>query len=221
MQFHYVKVWDGWVRMNHWLILVLMLVSFGTAKSQKMDWHMLSGYAILTLLIFRLLWGVFGSDTARFATFLAWPGAAWRQLARLGRREPDTEVSHNPAGGWMVVLLLVLLFTQATSGLFTYDQVFTRGPLSRLVSEEWVDLASTIHVKNFYWLLGVIAAHVVAVGVYFVAKSHDLLGPMIHGEKKLPANIPAPRMASPERGLALLALSAAIVWGITRMRIGL
>ena len=121
----------------------------------------------------------------------------------------------------MVVLLLALLLTQATTGLFTYDQVFTRGPLSRLVSEEWVDLASTIHVKNFYWLLGVIAAHVVAVGVYFVTKSHDLLGPMIHGEKKLPANIPAPRMASPARGLALLALSAAMVWGITRMRIGL
>ncbi|NCY25614.1 MAG: hydrogenase, partial [Alphaproteobacteria bacterium] len=170
MQFHYVKVWDGWVRMNHWLILVLMLVSFGTAKSQKMDWHMLSGYTILTLLIFRLLWGVFGSDTARFATFLAWPGAAWRQLARLGRREPDREVSHNPAGGWMVMLLLALLLTQATSGLFTYDQVFTRGPLARWVSEEWVDFASTLHVKNFYWLLAAIVAHVVAVGVYFVAK---------------------------------------------------
>jgi len=221
MQFHYVKVWDGWVRMNHWLILVLMLVSFGTAKSQKMDWHMLSGYTILTLLIFRLLWGVFGSDSARFATFLAWPGAAWRQLAKLGRREPDMEVSHNPAGGWMVVLLLALLLTQATSGLFTYDQVFTRGPLARWVSEEWVDFASTLHVKNFYWLLAAIVAHVVAVGVYLVTKSHDLLGPMIHGEKKLPANIPAPRMGSPALGLALLALSAAIVWGITRMRIGL
>lgn len=221
MQFHYVKIWDGWVRMSHWLILVLMLVSFGTAKSQKMDWHMLSGYTILTLLIFRLLWGVFGSDTARFATFLAWPGAALRQLAKIGRKESDTEVSHNPAGGWMVVLLLALLLTQATTGLFTYDQVFTRGPLARRVSEEWVDLASTIHVKNFYWLLGAIAAHVVAVGVYFVAKSHDLLGPMIHGEKKLPADIPAPRMGSPTLGLALLALSAAIVWGITRMRIGL
>jgi hypothetical protein len=104
----------------------------------------------------------------------------------------------------MVVLLLALLLTQATSGLFTYDQVFTRGPLARWVSEEWVDFASTLHVKNFYWLLAAIVAHVVAVGVYFVAKSHDLLGPMIHGEKKLPADIPPPRMASPAFGLALL-----------------
>jgi cytochrome b len=221
MQFHYVKVWDGWVRMNHWLILVLMLVSFGTAKAHKMDWHMLSGYAILTLLIFRLLWGVFGSDTARFANFIAWPGAALRQLAKLGSKEADREVSHNPAGGWMVVLLLALLLTQASTGLFTYDQVFTRGPLARRVSEEWVDFASTIHVKNFYWLLGAIALHIVAVGVYFVAKHHDLLGPMIHGEKKLPADVPAPRMASPSLGLALLVVSAGIVWSITRLRIGL
>jgi cytochrome b len=221
MQFHYVKVWDGWVRMNHWLILVLMLVSFGTAKAHRMDWHMLSGYAILTLLLFRVLWGLFGSDNARFAAFIAWPGAALRQLRKLGSKEPDREVSHNPAGGWMVVLLLALLLTQATTGLFTYDQVFTRGPLSRRVSEEWVDFASSIHVKNFYWLLGAIALHVVAVGVYFVAKQHDLLGPMIHGEKKLPADVPAPRMGSPALGLALLAISAGIVWSITRMRIGL
>lgn len=221
MQFHYVKVWDGWVRMNHWLILVLMVVSFGTAKAHRMDWHMLSGYAILTLLIFRVLWGLVGSDTARFASFIASPFAALRQLGKLGRREPDREVSHNAAGGWMVLLLLALLLTQAITGLFTYDQIFARGPLARRAPEWVVDLASSIHVRNFYWLLGAIALHVVAVGVYFVAKHHDLLGPMIHGEKKLPADVPAPAMASPARGLALLVFSAGIVWGITRLRIGL
>ena len=221
MKFHYVKVWDGWVRMNHWLILVLMLVSFGTAKAHRMDWHMLSGYAILTLLLFRLLWGVFGSDTARFSRFLAWPGAAFRQLGKMGRREPDAEAGHNAAGGWMVMLLLGLLLTQAVTGLFTYDQIFTRGPLARRAPEWVVDLASSIHIQNFYWLLGAIAIHVVAVGIYFVAKSHDLLGPMIHGEKKLPADVPAPRMASPALGLGLLAVSAGLVWWITRLRIGL
>ena len=221
MQFHYVKVWDGWVRMNHWLILVLMLVSFGTAKAHRMDWHMLSGYAILTLLIFRVLWGLVGSDTARFASFVASPFAALRQLAKLGRREPDREVTHNAAGGWMVLLLLALLLLQAMTGLFSYDQIFTRGPLARRAPEWVVDLASSIHLLNFYWLLGAIVLHVVAVGVYFVVKDHDLLGPMIHGEKKLPADVPAPSMASPARGMALLLLSAAIVWGITQLRIGL
>lgn len=221
MKFHYVKVWDGWVRMNHWLILVLMVVSFGTAKAHRMDWHMLSGYAILTLVLFRLLWGLFGSDTARFSRFLAWPGTALRQLGKMGRREPDAEVGHNAAGGWMVLLMLGLILTQAVTGLFSYDQIFTRGPLARRAPEWVVDLASSVHVKNFYWLLGAIAVHVLAVGVYFVAKSHDLLGPMIHGVKKLPTDIAAPRMASPSLGLCLLGLSAAAVWGITQLRIGL
>ena len=221
MKFHYVTVWDGWVRLNHWLILVLMLVSFGTAKAHRMDWHMLSGYAILTLVLFRLLWGLFGSDTARFSRFLAWPGAALRQLGRMGRREPDAEVGHNAAGGWMVMLLLGLILAQAVSGLFTYDQIFTRGPLARRAPQWVVDLASSIHIQNFYWLLGAIALHVLAVGVYFVAKSHDLLGPMIHGVKKLPVEVAAPRMASPVLGIALLGLSAASVWGITQLRIGL
>lgn len=221
MTFHYIKVWDGWVRLNHWLILVLMIVSFATAKAHRMDWHMLSGYAILTLLLFRLLWGLFGSENARFAHFLGWPGAAFRQLGKLGRREPDAEVGHNAAGGWMVLLLLALLLTQAVTGLFSYDQIFSRGPLARRAPEWLVDLASSIHVQNFYWLLGAVAVHVLAVGVYFVAKSHDLLGPMIHGVKKLPVDVEAPRLASPALGLGLLGVSAAVVWGITRLRIGL
>ncbi len=107
------------------------------------------------------------------------------------------------------------------TGLFTYDQIFTRGPLARRAPEWVVDLASSIHIQNFYWLLGAIALHVLAVGVYFVAKSHDLLGPMIHGVKKLPTEVAAPRLASPALGLGLLAISAAAVWGITRLRIGL
>ena len=221
MTFHYIKVWDGWVRLNHWLLLVLLVVSFGTAKAHRMDWHMLSGYTVLTLVLFRLLWGLFGSETARFRHFLSWPGAAFRHLKEMGRREPDAEVGHNAAGGWMVMLLLGLLLTQAVTGLFTYDQIFTRGPLARRAPDWVVDLASSIHVVNFYWLLGAIAVHVLAVGVHFVAKSHNLLGPMIHGVKKLPASIPSPQMASPALGLGLLGISAAVVWGITRLRIGL
>ena len=220
MKFHYVKVWDGWVRMNHWLILVLMLVSFGTAKAHRMEWHMLSGYAILTLVLFRLMWGLFGSETARFRHFLAWPGAALRQLGKMTRREPDAEVGHNPAGGWMVLLLLALLLTQAVTGLFSYDQIFTRGPLARRAPEWVVDRASSIHVQNFYWLLAAVGVHVLAVGVYFAAKHHDLLGPMIHGVKKLPEEVAAPRMASPARGLALLITSGLFVWWITTLRVG-
>lgn len=221
MQYHYVKVWDGFVRANHWLILGLMVVSFATARAHRMDWHMLSGYAVLTLLIFRVLWGFFGSQSARFAAFVASPAAALRHLGRLREASPDREISHNAAGGWMVLLLLGMLILQAVSGLFTYDQIFTYGPLARRAPEWVVDWASSIHVRNFYWLLAAIALHVIAVGVYRAMKGHDLLGPMIHGTKKLPADVAAPSMAPMGLGLMLLAVSAGIVWGITRLRIGL
>ncbi|MDW8313946.1 MAG: cytochrome b/b6 domain-containing protein [Rhodovarius sp.] len=221
MAYHYVKVWDVFVRLHHWLILALMAVSYATARAHRMDWHMLSGYAILTLVIFRILWGFFGSESARFARFLRSPAAAWRQLRGLTKAEPDREPTHNAAGGWMVLLLLCMLLLQAGSGLFSYDQIFTYGPLAKRVPEPVMEAASALHVRLFYWLLGAVAVHVTAVALYRVLKGHDLLQPMITGVKKLPADVPAPKLASPALGLLLLGLSAGFVWWITTLRIGL
>jgi cytochrome b len=219
MRFHYVPVWDGFVRFTHWAILALVATSYATAKAHKMELHMLSGYAALTLLLFRIAWGFVGSENARFRAFLASPAAAFRQLGRLGRAEPDREVSHNPAGGWMVVILLALLLTQAITGLFTDDQIFTQGPLARRAPAWLVDLASSVHLRNFYILLGAVLIHVIAIAIYRVTKGHDLLVPMVTGTKKLPEEVAPPELASPKLGLALLAASAAIVWGITQLRV--
>jgi cytochrome b len=218
MEFRFVKVWDGFVRFCHWAILALVVISFATAKSGRMDWHFVSGYAALTLLVFRVAWGFWGSENARFRAFLGAPAAALRQLSRLGKPEPDRETSHNPAGGWMVAVLLGLLLTQAVTGLFASDGIFSSGPLARRVSAEFSDAATSVHVRNFYLLLAAIAVHVLAVGVYRVAKGHDLLVPMVTGEKRLPADVPAPRLAGARLGLLLLAGSAAVVFGITQLR---
>ena len=78
-----------------------------------MELHFLSGYTVLTLLLFRLVWGFVGSDTARFAGFLRSPAAALRHLAHIDRREPDGTIGHNAAGGWMVLVMLALLLVQA------------------------------------------------------------------------------------------------------------
>jgi cytochrome b len=219
MRFHYVQVWDGFVRFTHWAILALVAISFATAKTHRMEWHMLCGYAALTLLIFRIAWGFVGSENARFRAFLGSPAAAFRQLGKLGRAEPDREVSHNPAGGWMVVILLALLLTQAITGLFAFDQVFTRGPLANRAPEWVVDLATSVHLRNFYILLGAIVIHVIAIAIYRVSKGQDLLVPMVVGSKRLPEDVEPPRHASPKLGLALLAASAATVYGITALRV--
>lgn len=206
-----VVVWDGWVRLVHWAIVALLAASFATARLHWMDWHFRAGYAALTLILFRILWGFVGSDTARFARFLRSPLAAWRHLRDFPRRAPDTEVGHNAAGGWMVLVLLGLLLAQAVSGLFTYDAIFTYGPLARQVSEGWRDRLSSFHVANFNWILAAVALHVLAVVLYRAVKGHRLVAAMVTGRKALPEGTPAPRLGRPLLALALLGASAGVV----------
>jgi len=110
------KVWDLPVRLFHWILVVLIASSWLTQEFGKMDVHMWIGEWILTLLIFRLVWGLIGSDTARFSHFLRSPFEALRHLMHMTRREPDTEVGHNAAGGWMVLAMLGLIAVQTGSG---------------------------------------------------------------------------------------------------------
>lgn len=156
--------------------------------------HVLCGLTILTLLLFRLIWGFAGSDTARFSYFLQQPLAAIHHLRHLARREPDTETGHNAAGGWMVIALLGLLFVQVGTGLCSNDDILTEGPLARIVGKEWSDWLSHIHRLNFTLIEAAVVLHVLAIITYRVLKGHNLLLPMITGKKRLPGATRAPRM---------------------------
>jgi cytochrome b len=216
-----VKVWDGWIRLFHWSIVVLIAVSFVSMRTGNVQVHYLSGYTVLTLLLFRIAWGVLGSDTARFTRFLRSPLAALRHLGGFRLREPDTEIGHNAAGGWMVLVLLGLLLVQATTGLFAnhepgfdYD---AHGPLALKVSDALSARLTGIHHFNFNLILAAIGLHVVAVLAYRVVKGHDLIGPMVTGFKSLPARLAPPRMGSPILAAAFLSAAALAVWGISRL----
>lgn len=217
-----VKVWDGWVRLFHWGTAGCVLVSYFSAKSGAWNLHYLSGYTLLTLVSFRIAWGLVGSENARFRAFLRGPGAAIRQLAKLRRVEPDAETTHNPAGAWMVVLLLGLLLAQAVSGLFAnHDVGFTysqHGPLANAVSEATSERMTTLHVTLINWLLIAVLLHVLAVVSYRLFKGQDLVVPMVTGVKDLPeSRAKAPRHAHPLVGAVLLAAAAGGVWYVTRL----
>ncbi len=212
-----VRVWELPTRLFHWAIVLLVGFSWLCARCNWMDWHLLSGYTILTLLLFRLAWGFVGSETARFGQFLAGPVAALRHVAHLARREPDHQVGHNAAGGWMVLGLLLLLAVQVGTGLFANDDVLTEGPLAEAVDKSTSDWLSHIHVVNFRLIAIAMAAHVLAVLTYAVLKRHDLVRPMLTGRKQLPAGLRPPRMASPWLALLLLAAAAgAVTWLVNR-----
>ncbi|MBV1797398.1 cytochrome b/b6 domain-containing protein [Siccirubricoccus sp. G192] len=217
MQMRPVKVWDFWIRLVHWAIVLLIGLSWWAMQTNRVQLHFLSGYTVLTLVLFRLGWGLIGSDTARFARFLRSPLAALRHVARLRRREPDTEIGHNAAGGWMVLVLLGLLLTQALTGLFADSGYGDYGPLAKRVSGATSDWLTGIHHRSFNLILAAAGLHVLAVLAYRVLKGQNLVRPMVTGMKPLPATAAAPRMGSPRLAAALLGAAALLVYGVSRL----
>ncbi len=206
-----VQVWDAPTRLFHWAIVVLFCTAWLTERLNWMELHLLNGYTVLTLLLFRVAWGIVGSDTARFSRFLKSPLAALHHLSSLPRREPDTEIGHNAAGGWMVLLMLVLLAVQVGTGLCANDDVMTEGPLVKYVGKDWSDWLSHIHSVNFTLIQIAILLHIAAIAVHAVMKRHDLVRPMITGRKFLPGRMAAPAMASPLLAIVLFAIAAGAV----------
>jgi cytochrome b len=211
-----LRVWDLPVRLFHWTLVILIFVSWLTQELGRMDLHKLCGYTIMALLLFRLAWGFVGSDTARFSKFLRSPLAAFRHLGQLHRREPDTEIGHNAAGGWMVLVMLGMLAVQVGSGLFSNDDVLTEGPLAHFVSKETSDWLSHVHSVNFKLIEAVIVLHVLAIATYALLKGHNLVRPMITGKKRMPGATRAPRMASPLLAIVILAIAGGAVAAMVR-----
>ncbi len=211
-----MRVWDAPTRLFHWTIVLLAVFSYVSVKQEWIELHYLSGYTMLTMLLFRLVWGFIGSETSRFGKFLRSPVEGFRHLSTFGKREPDTEIGHNAAGGWMVLALLGVLAVQAVSGLFAGDPVDGGGPLMHLVSEATGKILTRAHVFNFNLILALVALHLLAVLAYAVIKRHDLVRPMVTGRKRLPANMRQPRFASSLLALAVLMVAGACVWALVR-----
>ena len=210
-----ITVWDLPTRLFHWTLVALMIAQWLTAEfGSAMDWHVWGGYAILALVVFRLIWGFVGSDTVRFRDFVRGPGAALGYLKALLRGETPLYLGHNPMGGWSIVAMLALLLVQAGTGLFANDDIMIEGPLYGWGSKETSDWLTAVHRFNFNLLLLVIAVHISAVLFYLFVKRENLIHPMLSGRKHLPPELAsaAPRIVSPWVGLGALLVAVAAVW---------
>ncbi|MBE9605201.1 cytochrome b/b6 domain-containing protein [Acetobacteraceae bacterium H6797] len=214
-----VKVWDIWVRLFHWALVALLGLMWWTAETGRMDLHVTLGLAMFGLLVFRIVWGIVGSGSARFSDFVRSPVAAVVYLAQAGRKQRDVEMGHNAAGGLMVLLLLLLLVIQVGTGLVADDGVFTKGPLAGFVPGWLSEEATSFHGLNFNLILGAAGLHILAVLVYLLVKRQNLIGPMITGRKTVPASIAsqAPRIASFWRGAGVAVVAALAAWGLGRL----
>ncbi|HTV89074.1 MAG TPA: cytochrome b/b6 domain-containing protein [Stellaceae bacterium] len=204
-----IRVWDLPTRLFHWLAVLLVAGAYATWRLDWMGWHERLGYTLFALLLFRVIWGFVGSDTARFARFLASPAAAWRYLRHALRREPDALAGHNPAGGWMVVVLLLLLLGETLTGIYVASDVADVGPLTAVTPAAVADAIDAAHALLWDALLAAIALHVLAIIAYAAIKGQNLLWPMITGTKRLSNGAPPPRLAGASRGVLVLVGSIA------------
>jgi cytochrome b len=202
------RVWDLPTRLVHWLLAALIPFSWWAAHSDHLPWHRLSGYTILGLLTFRLIWGFAGSPTARFAGFLKGPRAVIAYL----RGSAVAAVGHNPLGGWSVAAMLTVLAGQVGLGLFSVDEdALEPGPLSHFVSFDTGRAIAHLHHRLFWVLAGLIVLHLGAIAFYALRKQ-NLVGPMITGEAEAPPGADVPPLAAPWRILPAALAAAAVAW---------
>jgi cytochrome b len=175
-------VWDLPLRLFHWFLVALIGFSWWSGKHHEMDWHRLSGYAILDLLIFRIYWGFLGGHTARFNNFVRGPGAVIAYGRALLRRASVVARGHNPAGGWSVVLMLGALVAMVAAGLFAVDvDGLESGPLADFLTFDQGRFAAHVHAILFNLILGLMAMHMLAIAFYGVVLRNNLVGPMFSG----------------------------------------
>jgi cytochrome b len=207
-----VKVWDFPTRFFHWSMLLLLLALWLSAENSEMQWHQVFAYLLMILISVRIFWGLIGSETSRFNSFVVSPLKA---LAYLTTKPKPSALGHNPLGGYMVMAMLVVLVIQLTTGLFSTDEVFTEGPLYSMVDEQFALGLTWLHKVNFNVLLALAGIHILAV-LGYLFKGDNLIKPMLTGYKvrneHLSQPLVKPKMKSAMLALVILVIVAVPVW---------
>lgn len=179
-----IKVWDPLIRIFHWSLALAFTVAYASGE-EWLDLHVLAGYSVGGLILFRLLWGLVGTRHARFSDFVQRPAGVLGYLQRLIRLQAPRYLGHNPAGGAMIVLLLVSLSGTVLGGLALYASDELAGPLAGLVPAGglWQDLFEGLHEFFANLTLLLVIGHLAGVLVSSLLHRENLVRAMITGRK--------------------------------------
>jgi cytochrome b len=210
-----IQVWDIPTRLFHWILVGLVVLSFITGKIgvTAMRYHEWSGFAILVLVVFRIMWGFIGGQQSRFSNFVKGPAAVIRYASSLLRKDSVQHIGHNPLGGWSILAMLISLLIQVGTGLFANDDILTEGPLYALVSKQTSDWLTGVHHLNQKILLVLVLIHIAAAIFYLIAKRENLIKPMISGNKIWQKNIDS-TLGNPAIAVLLVVVVAAVAYVI-------
>lgn len=242
-----IRVWDLPLRLFHWTLVICVVGAFVTIQigGNWVQWHFRFGYAALALILFRILWGLFGDRYSRFSSFLYGPSRIVAYLrggaklagsaAPVGPGEPEAPESpgHNPLGSLSVFAMIAFLLVQPILGLFANDDIASEGPLARFVSKELSDTLTGFHHRGKLVLIALVVLHLSALAFYAFLRKKNLVRPMITGDKfagvdangkigDVPAGTSLPQPARDDgavrvRALVLMAISAAVVYVVVTL----
>ena len=216
MQF--VRVWDLPTRLFHWMLAISVIAMFITGNLESDDalsWHFRIGYFIASLLLFRVIWGFIGGHWSRFANF-RWSLAGFRLAIRRGLNEPP-HLGHSHTGSWAVLGLLLVLFAQIGTGLFSDNDISMAGPLSHLLDGDLVGTITGIHKEvTKLGVLLMVALHVVAIVFYALKRRQNLVPAMVKGDQATDTPSTPSADGTPQRlfGLAVWSACALAVWSL-------
>lgn len=182
----WIRVWDPLVRVFHWTLAVSCVTAF-VVEDRLLGLHLWAGYLVLSLISIRVIWGFIGTRHARFGDFVRGPGAVLAYVREALTLRAPRYLGHNPAGGAMVVALLLSVTATGVSGLMLYGAQEFSGPLADLatqVSDATAHRLEDVHAFFANLTLVLVMAHL--AGVLFSSLSHreNLIGAMISGNKR-------------------------------------
>jgi len=184
-----VTVWDPFVRLFHWSLASGFFAAYFT-EDDWMPVHIWAGYIVFALLVLRLVWGFIGPRPARFADFVKRPQTVLRYLNAVRRRQAERFLGHNPAGGAMILALIILVLVTTISGMALYGADAWLGPLAWLLkntSEQGIESLETVHEFAAHLSVVLVAIHVFGVIWESLLHHENLVKSMFTGRKRVEA----------------------------------
>ena len=206
------RIWDLPTRCFHWALTICFVGAVVSVKNSFMQAHLVFGMSIFTLILFRLIWGFCGSDSAKFKNFLPKTKDIWRCLINI-RRKNKPHIGHDALGGLATFVMLIMLFITPLLGMFANDELLFKGPLAKLVSQQTSNYLSFLHENVAGATIIAIGVHIAAVLFYWLYKKDNIITPMLTGEKMLPPLLKkqASEMRFVDTKIAVLCLIGAMV----------
>ena len=211
-------VWDLPLRLFHWSLMICVIGAVASGKMDNMDLHERFGLAIIGLIIFRIIWGFMGSQTARFSHFVKGPKAFFAGLKALKDKQADSRAGHSAVGGYATLALLAITLMMALTGSFSTDDILYDGPFYHLMPQ-WAKQAGTLHHFGEKLIFLIVILHLSALAYYYFAVKKNLIPAMVTGKSdKATGTGGAISRGKTILGLFLIAACVAIAQSATQLR---